>query len=351
MADDRSASMLELMAIDAPQRPLRRGGPRWRTRRADDRDSAQARAPRDARAGHRQAHRAGARGGVQGGRVERRDRRLLLPRDDRHARPPREVPAAQARAAVLHARGRQLRHHQARRVLHARVTSTRSPIRSTAGGSRTSCSGAPARPAPTRSAAGACRTSSLGADTAHDPHVPGGRGVHRHRALGRRRDRAREHPAPQARRGRGRRHRPPLQRRVDPARRRTGLRGLDRRRGVARPDAREGPADPLDLAPDPARVLAVADPARVGADLDRRVRRPALPPVGGDLELRRVDGLDEAQRAQLHAAIDERRADVLDFLRVQDYSYGSTRFFSGADRWTLGRRGGGVPGRAVLAGL
>jgi hypothetical protein len=26
---------------------------------------------------------------------------------------------------------------------------------------------------------------------------------------------------------------------------------------------------------------------------------------------------------------------VLDFLRVQDYSYGSTRFFSGADRWTL----------------
>ena len=44
-------------------------------------------------------------------------------------------------------------------------------------------------------------------------------------------------------------------------------------------------------------LLAVADPARVGADLDRRVRRPALPPVGGDLELRGVHGLDEAQRA------------------------------------------------------
>ncbi len=62
-------------------------------------------------------------------------------------------------------------------------------------------------------------------------------------------------------------------------------------------DAREGPADPLDLAPDPAGVLAVADPARVGSDLDRRVRRSALPSVGGDLELRRVDGLDQAQRA------------------------------------------------------
>ena len=37
---------------------------------------------------------------------------------------------------------------------------------------------------------------------------------------------------------------------------------------------------------------------------------------------------------QLHAALEGRRADVLDFLRVQDYSYGSTRFFS-PDRWTL----------------
>ncbi len=37
---------------------------------------------------------------------------------------------------------------------------------------------------------------------------------------------------------------------------------------------------------------------------------------------------------QLHAEIDGRREDVLDFLRVQDYSYGSTRFFS-PDRWTL----------------
>ena len=54
--------------------------------------------------------------------------------------------------------------------------------------------------------------------------------------------------------GRGRRHRAPLQRGLDPARRRPGLRGLDRRRGVARPDAREGPADPLDFAPDSARA-------------------------------------------------------------------------------------------------
>ena len=29
-------------------------------------------------------------------------------------------------------------------------------------------------------------------------------------------------------------------------------------------------------------LLAVADPARVGPDLHRRLRRPALPPLGGD---------------------------------------------------------------------
>ena len=43
---------------------------------------------------------------------------------------------------------------------------------------------------------------------------------------------------------------------------------------------------------------------------------------------------------QLHAEIDGRREDVLDFLRVQDYSYGSTRFFS-PERWTLVGEAGG----------
>ncbi len=43
---------------------------------------------------------------------------------------------------------------------------------------------------------------------------------------------------------------------------------------------------------------------------------------------------------QLHAEIDSRREDVLDFLRVQDFSYGSTRFFS-PDRWTLVGEAGG----------
>jgi flavin-dependent dehydrogenase len=43
---------------------------------------------------------------------------------------------------------------------------------------------------------------------------------------------------------------------------------------------------------------------------------------------------------QLHAEIDGRREDVLDFLRVQDFSYGSTRFFS-PDRWTLVGEAGG----------
>ena len=52
--------------------------------------------------------------------------------------------------------------------------------------------------------------------------------VHRHRSLDRRCFRAREHPAPQIGFGCRRRHRPPLQRGVDPARRRSRLRGLDR---------------------------------------------------------------------------------------------------------------------------
>src|SRR5437660_1420882 len=119
---------------------------------------------------------------------------------------------------------------------------------------------------------------------------------------------------------------------------------------MARADAREGPAHPLHFAPDPARVLAVADPARVGADLDRRVRGPALPSVGGDLELRRMDGLDEAQRAA--AARRDRRA-----------PRGRARFPARpgllvrldavllARALDAGRRGGGGPGRPVLAGV
>lgn len=38
---------------------------------------------------------------------------------------------------------------------------------------------------------------------------------------------------------------------------------------------------------------------------------------------------------QLHAEIDGRRADVMDFLRVRDFSYASTRVFSAHPRWTL----------------
>src|ERR1700749_5243777 len=66
---------------------------------------------------------------------------------------------------------------------------------------------------------------------------------------------------------------------------------------MAGADAGEGPADPLDQPPDSAGLLAVADPARVRPDQHRRLRGPALPPVGGDLELRRVDGLAKAKRA------------------------------------------------------
>ena len=160
-----------------------------------------------------------------------------------------------------------------------------SPTRSTAGASRTSSSGAASSTAPTPSAAGASRTSSSD-PTQHTSAQPGGRGAQRHGALDRRRERPREHPAQQARPRH--RHRPPHQRGLVPARRRPRLRGVGRRRGVARPDARARPAPALDHPPDRRGLLALADPARLGPDQHRRLRRPALPPVGGDRELRRA---------------------------------------------------------------
>ena len=137
-----------------------------------------------------------------------------------------------------------------------------------------------------------------------------------------------------------RRYRPSLQRGMDPARRRHGLRGLDRRRGVARPDAREGPADPLHFALDSARVLAVADSARVGADLDRRVRRSALPSVGGDQQLRGIDGLDEAQRAAA-ARRDRRPARGRARLPARPGLLVRVDAVLLADRWTLVGEAGG----------
>jgi flavin-dependent dehydrogenase len=54
-------------------------------------------------------------------------------------------------------------------------------------------------------------------------------------------------------------------------------------------------------------------------------------------EINTFDGFMEWMKRnepQLHAEIDGRREDVLDFLRVQDFSYASSRVFS-SDRWAL----------------
>ncbi len=48
----------------------------------------------------------------------------------------------------------------------------------------------------------------------------------------------------------------------------------------------------------------------------------------------------KANEPQLHAELDGRRDDVLDFLRVKDFSYASERIFS-ADRWTMVGEAGG----------
>ena len=85
---------------------------------------------------------------------------------------------------------------------------------------------------------------------------------------------------------------------VVPAGRRPRLRGVGgRRRGVAQPDAGARPAPPLDHPPDRSGLLAVADPARHGADQHRRLRRPAVPSVRRDQLVRRLSRLDAAERA------------------------------------------------------
>ena len=93
----------------------------------------------------------------------------------------------------------------------------------------------------------------IGEDAAHDQAEPGGGGDERHGPLDRRRERPREHPAPQARPRR--RHRPPHQRRLDPARRRPRLRGVgtDDEEWLDRMPER-GPAPALDHPPDRTRA-------------------------------------------------------------------------------------------------
>ncbi len=109
---------------------------------------------------------------------------------------------------------------------------------------------------------------------------------------------------------------------------------------MARADAREGPADPLHLhLIQPGYWLWLiqleSGPISIGVCAD-----PRFHPWE---EINSFEGfMDWMKRnePQLHAEIDGRREDVLDFLRVQDFSYGSTRFFS-PERWTLVGEAGG----------
>ena len=292
--DDRSASMLELKALHVPHGhydvavlggglaglsmaiQLKRARPETRVLVTDKRTEPAPEA----------AFKVGE-SSVEVGRA-------LLPRSGRDAGSPRAGAAPQARPPVSPACRRQQRHHEAGRVLHARAPrGLHAPDRSRALRERA----LPALPEARRR--GVSRLARAGRRDrhrrAHHQAQPGGRGDERHGPLGRRRERPREHPAPQAR-PRGR-HRPPHQRGLDPPGRRPRLRGLDRRRGMAEPDAGAWPAPALDHPPDRRGLLAVADPARLGPDQHRCLRRSARPPVGGDRELRRVHGVDEGARA------------------------------------------------------
>ena len=91
--------------------------------------------------------------------------------------------------------------------------------------------------------------------------------------------------------------RSPHQLLVVPPRRRTGHRRLVRRRGLAGPHVRARTAPIQHQPPDGRGLLGLADPARLGADLDRDRRRPAASPVGGDQHVRPRAGLAAPPRA------------------------------------------------------
>ncbi len=242
MADDRSASMLETMAIDAPHGhydvavlggglagltiaiQLKRERPDTRVLVTDKRTEPAPEA----------AFKVGE-SSVEIGAYYYRE--MIGMRDHLERYQQRKLGPA-----VLPAGRRQLATSPSASSSAPRATSTRSPIRSTAAVSRTSCSGAPARPAPTRSAAGGCRTSRSGRTDTRSSCPRRTRSASPPPAGSWTRAGARTSCAASSGLGEGVDTGPPLQRGVDPARRRDGLRGLDRRRGVARPDAREGPA-------------------------------------------------------------------------------------------------------------
>ena len=101
-----------------------------------------------------------------------------------------------------------------------------------------------------------------------------------------------------------------------------------------------------------AGLLGLADPALLGADLDRHLRRPALPSLGGDQHARGRDRLDPRARAPARRVARGARLDqVEDFLKVEDFSYGCKQVFSGSDRWCLVGEAGRVPRPVLLAGL
>ena len=221
-----------------------------------------------------------------------------------------------------------------------RRTSPPSPTRSTAAASRTSSSAAAARPAPTPSAAGACRTSRSASRAAHD-HARARRTTTatvtarwivdasgRANLLRRKLDLGTE-----------------TGHHINAAwfRLAGGLDfeewGDDDEEWLDRMPERGLRA--LDHPPDRRRLLAVADPARLGADQHRRLRRPALPSVRGDRRVRRLPRLDEASTSRSSPRRSSGAATTSSTsCAIEDFSYASSR----SSRPTAGRLVGEAAG-------
>ena len=228
---------------------------------------------------------------------------------------------------------------------------------STAGASRTSSASRRSQPGSTSSAAPASRTSSSATTSTRSRYTLGG-----NESTDERKVKARWIVdasgraftlKQQARAARG--QRPRHQRVLVQARRRARPRGLGRpqRRGVLRP---HGGARRPQAQHQPrlrAGLLGLADPALLGADLDRHLRRPAVPSLRGVRTRSRARSTGSGEHEpQLAESIESRGRDqVEDFLKVADFSYGCKQVFSGSDRWCLVGEAGRVPRPVLLAGV
>ena len=119
-----------------------------------------------------------------------------------------------------------------------------------------------------------------------------------------------------------------------PARRRARPRGLGRpqRRGVLRPHGRARRPQAQHQPRLRPGLLGLADPALLGTDLDRPLRRPPVPSRSRS-STRSTALLDWFRRnePQIAESVEARGLDqVEDFLKVADFSYGCKQVFSGA---------------------